>query len=327
MTEKTSDQSPATVTFGLTTNVQRKGWPIHGSFRLQEGDASATSRDMFSVQSCRERIQLCVKDGHLNGDQAANLELEVISASLPVAETRYDKISRTYGREPEYEYLIGHACGALPPEEDSGPARFEACEHGQYCDLDSCEGLPVHARLFSKGIASGFKGIIFSQQGATALLKQTVEDGLLLQEEADGLMPRILGFSTTFEAERADKLCQHLAGEILERELNLAFNFRQRDGQPHFFRCHQYYYLRVDDNISSHTPIENEFDAKIVVNGLTQLGFMSYAEQTKLLYDLAALKLPPGNEEESVFNSKNIARRLDAARHQIDAFFSSILGR
>ncbi len=321
MTEKTSDKSPATVTFGLTTNVLRKGWPTHGSFRLQEGDESATSRDMFSMDACREHIKLSVEDGYLDSDQAANLEREVLAAGLPIDKNRYDKISEKYGRTPEYRRLIGQFCGALPPEEGSGPARFETCQHGQYCNLESCEELPVHAQFFPNGIVTGFSNIVFSQQGAAALLKQAVEYGLLLQEEADELKPRVMNFSASPGAERADKLSKQLTGELLAIELEVALGFRQRVIPPHFSACGQHYHLQVDDNVLSATRLENEFDAKLVLDGLMQAGLLSGDEHTKLLDDLAAMHLPPGNVDESVFNPSSVSqgRREFSA---IEAFLS-----
>ncbi|MDD5725961.1 MAG: hypothetical protein PHC53_00915 [Patescibacteria group bacterium] len=326
MTEKTNEKSPTNVTFGLITHPDRAGWPIHGCFKLLQDGKRALSGDMFSVDACREHIKLSIEDGYLNSDQAAELERQIIATGLPVAENRYDKISKTYTKTSEYERLIGQFCGALPPEEGSGPARFEACQHGRCCKLESCAKLPIHAQLFPKGIVAGFKSVVFSQQGATDLLKQAVEYGLLLQEEANGLKPRVMNLSASSGAERADKLCQHLTGELLEREIDLAFGFRQRANPPHFAACGQHYHLRLDGHISSATRLENEFDAKLVLDELTQAGFLSNEEQTKLLDDLATMHLPPGSETESAFNPSSVLRE----RHEdeaFEAFLSLLLGR
>ncbi|MHB8831046.1 MAG: hypothetical protein ACYC44_02955 [Patescibacteria group bacterium] len=326
MTEQTNEKSPTIVTFGLITHPDRAGWPIHGCFKLSQDGKRALSGDMFSVDACREHIKLAIEDGHLNSDQAAELERKVIAAGLPINKNRYDKVAETYERTSEYSRLIGQFCGALPPEEGSGPARFEACQHGQFCDLESCEELPPHFLLFPKGIASSFKGIVFSRQGATILLEQAFNSGLFTQEEFDAFTPRLAEFNSSPEAERADKLCQNLTGELLEREIDLAFGFRQRVFPPHFAACGQHYHLRLDGHVSSATRLENEFDAKLVIDGLAQAGFLSNEEQTKLLDDLATMHLPPGNEDESVFNPSSVShhrREINA----IEAFFSLFSGR
>lgn len=270
---------------------------------------------MFSADVCRDLIQRFVKAGDLNGDRAAELERQIITLGLPVAETRYDKISKAFTNNPNYERMIGIFCGALPPEKDSGSARFEPCERGKHCKSEFCAEYPSHVVLVLEGIALHYGSLIFSQEGAKDLIDKAVEQGLLIQEEADVLMPRLVELSASSEAERADKLCQHLSDEILTRELELAFGFRRRDDPPRFDPCRDHYHLRIDDSADLGMRLKNEFDVRLTLDTLMQSGLLSKEEQTKLLDDLAALNLPPGSKEESILNPKNVIH------HVIDQLF------
>ncbi|MFA6099472.1 MAG: hypothetical protein WC750_01165 [Patescibacteria group bacterium] len=312
-----SSLPPTTFTFGLITHPTRAGWPIHGCFIVENylhrhgsivvqnpGEKMAL-RDMFSVDACRDIIRQAIKAGDLDGDRAAELERQIIALGLPVAETRYDKISKALAKNPNYERLIGIFCGALPHEEGSGPARFESCEDGKHCGSEFCAEYPAHVVLVPEGITSSYGSLIFSREGAKTLLSHAVEVGILLPTDTDRLLPRTIGLSDSPEARRADKLCECQLD--LVRELNVVFGFRRRDA-PRFEANGDYYHLRIDGPANTDMPLKNEFDARRMIEGLMQDGFLSNEEQTKLLDDLAGLNLPPGSEEESLFNLANLAR-------------------
>lgn len=290
------------VRFGLITHPRRYNWPIHGCFVMRKDSEILQSDDVFSVEACREFIQLAIENGYLKSDDAATLERNAISAGLPDRKTRFDLIAQSFAKD-QCERLIAVISGAEPPEPgSSGQASFERCREGLYCgSSDHCLDYPEHYALFPAGINTNYQGVVFSPEGVKQKLKRTVETGLLLQQETDALMPLASQLGATPEKERADRLCQHLSGDLLAIELDLVFGFRKRNGKPRFSKCEGHYHLSLENHKLINGPLQTEHDIRLVIDELMMSGFLSKEEQTELYEELATMPLPQGDDSNSIF--------------------------
>jgi len=301
------------VTFGLVSKPSRAGWPIHGAFALRTGGGLVCeSQPVFSVQTGREEIADLLKRGIIDSDRAGALNSALISSGLPKETTRYDLIIGRSGPTQTDERMISHFSGALPPEDGSGPARFELCVHGKLCKLPNCDRYPAHGRLFAENIASGIERLVFSVSMAETILEKGVKTGVFLPVEAEKIRPQVIGTSFNPELEkiedgitRADQLVQCVSPDNgLDGLLDGVFGLCVPEKPARFEPCsgdHMHFFFMDDRQLDN--GVWHQYDAQLLLQRAWKMGFISSSERDRLLKEVPSLGLPSGSKQESHYEN------------------------
>ncbi len=260
---------------------------------------------MFSIEACREYILEGIEAGALDGDRAGELDRVIIATSLPLNLSRYDRLIKKFDPASAHR-LVNRFCGQTPPEEGSGPARFEQCTESRICGHKNCHQYPRHGIFYPNGINSAYASIVFSQAGAQETLRIAVESGLMLPEEAIVLECDASGLSSSANAEQADRFTASAPNKDWCDHLDVIFGLRQIQKPARFASCREggsciHLYCYDDHEIG--IRVNSLFDADFMTTRACDHGMITPEDADRLKAEIPALDLPAGSEKESMYTN------------------------
>lgn len=317
------------VTFGLVTGPDRANWPKHGAFLFRRiGRPDVVGVPIFSITVARAAITEQLNDGVLDQADALILTSKIDALGLPMQETRYDALVTTALRHRAddkdalnmYHRLINVVCGDVPPEENSGEARFEICRNGEFCDMYHCHLYPPHGAIFYTNFGKDLQShSLFTPESVRHVNEISVRQGLLTQEEADRIKDADLSQLIVNEkTQRAEKILRSFTSPEASILLNVVFGITKPFKSPIFKKCLGHYHLHTPilealgdqrniftdlinlfrvETVEPHSvALYNENEALGHLRKLFDIGVLSLEETTRLRADAELIFSPTDND-------------------------------
>ena len=277
-------------------------WPTCAAFGRV--GATAMSPPVFSVPSANEVINTLVQEEAIDGDRAGELSQQVADLGLPAEETRWDKIVRVYRDDSSMAYhLISRLSDALPFEEGSGPARFEACQNGHLCGSKNCKSYPPHGKPFLNGVTDDVAHMVFSSASLAEITQAWLKDGLLDENEVKRVTTEAERSKLARETGRFDALAS--AGRSQEKFIALLdiVSGITPVKYPAMFRpCgeddERHVHFVGVDMISLGAPIFSVTTANKAIERELAAGFIDDADAERLRAQLLEFSLPETSPED-----------------------------